>query len=326
MSIPTEKTNYVFGPVPSRRLGHSLGVDLVPFKTCSYDCVYCQLGRTTCKTVEQKDFVPVKNVLKEIKNKVATPPLPDYITLSGSGEPTLYSEIYQLIREIKNITDIPVAVLTNGSLLWNEDVQRSVGKADLVIPSLDAGNEIEFQCVNRPHPDISFEKMIQGLTAFRRIYTGQLWLEVFLLNGVTANDESVQRIAEFTADIAPEKIQLNTVVRPPAEDFAFAVPEKQMHRFAALLGDKAEVIAEYRAVHDEKGFSVTRDAVYELLKRRPCSLEDIASGLSIHRNEAIKHVQELLTENKIKIDTGKKKRFFKILSSGRNNDNHIETQ
>jgi len=156
-----------------------LGVDLVPFKTCTYDCIYCQLGRTTNKTVERRQWVPLDDVLAELKEKLAT--RPDYITLSGSGEPTLYSRLDELIAGIRSMTDVPVAVLTNGSLLWQEDVRRQLMDAHLVIPSLDAGQGAMFQAVNRPHESISFEQMLEGLIAFREEYYGEYWLEVFLL-------------------------------------------------------------------------------------------------------------------------------------------------
>ena len=172
-------SGYVFGPVPSRRLGRSLGVDLVPHKTCSYDCIYCQLGATTCKTTERKEWVPLDDVLEQLKAKLST--APDYITLSGSGEPTLYSRAEELIDRIKAMTDVPVAVLTNGSLLWQEEVRRQFMKADLVIPSLDAGDEGMFRLVNRPHEDVTFERMLAGLVDFRREFRGAYWLEVFVL-------------------------------------------------------------------------------------------------------------------------------------------------
>ena len=148
----------VFGPVPSRRLGRSLGVDVVPFKTCTYDCIYCQLGRTTCKTVERKAWVPLEDVLDEVKEKLST--RPDYITLSGSGEPTLFSPLGDLIVGIKSMTGIPVALLTNGSLLWQADVREAIRDVDLLIPSLDAGDEAMFRRVNRPHGGLSFEQML----------------------------------------------------------------------------------------------------------------------------------------------------------------------
>jgi wyosine [tRNA(Phe)-imidazoG37] synthetase (radical SAM superfamily) len=166
-------TTHVFGPVPSRRLGRSLGVDLVPFKTCTYDCIYCQLGRTTCKTTERKEWVPLDSVLENVKEKL--PSNPDYITLSGSGEPTLFSRVDELIDRIKAVTDVPVAVLTNGSLLWHEDVRRQLMGADLVIPSLDAGDEAMFRLVNRPCEEISFEQMLLTPAFLMNTFTGSAW-------------------------------------------------------------------------------------------------------------------------------------------------------
>jgi wyosine [tRNA(Phe)-imidazoG37] synthetase (radical SAM superfamily) len=161
-------SSQIFGPVPSRRLGRSLGVDLVPLKTCTYDCIYCQLGRTTCKTMERKEWVPLDGVLESLKEKLSSKP--DYITLSGSGEPTLYSRIDKLIDQIKAMTDVPVAVLTNGSLLSHEDVRKQLMAADLVIPSLDAGDEAMFRLINRPHEEISFPQMLDGLIDFAAIF------------------------------------------------------------------------------------------------------------------------------------------------------------
>lgn len=312
VKMKKNKFNHVFGPVPSRRLGRSLGVDVIPFKTCSYDCIYCQLGRTTNRTIERKEYIPLKAVIGEIKKKLRSKPLPDYITLSGSGEPTLYSPLYPLIQEIKQITEIPVAVLTNGSLLYEGDVRRAVRDADLVMPSLDAGDKTVFQCVNRPHPDISFENMIRGLIELRQMYGGSLWLEIFLLRGITAIEATVEKIISYEKKIKPDKIQLNTVAHPPAEDFAFAVPEERMNRFMQMFGEKAEVIADYNDINNKEYFSVKREDVYNLIKRRPCSLEGITLGLSIHRNEAVKHLQHLLKDGSITIEARKNTRFFKI--------------
>ena len=176
---------HVYGPVPSRRLGRSLGIDLVPFKTCTYDCVYCQLGRTTNKTIDRQEYVPIKDVLTELEQKLAAGDIPDYISLAGSGEPTLNLGIGRLIAEIKSLTDIPVAILTNGSLLWMPDVQDALMAADLVLPSLDAGDEHLFQYVNRPHEEISFERMVDGIATFTRRFPGEVWLEILLLWRVT---------------------------------------------------------------------------------------------------------------------------------------------
>ncbi len=192
---------YLYGPVPSRRLGRSLGIDLVPFKTCTYDCIYCQLGHTTNKTLERLSYVPVKEILNELKRKLATGERPDYISIAGSGEPTLHSYIGELIGMIKNMTNIPVAVLTNGSLLYLPEVRAALMQADLVIPSLDAGDEKMFQYVNRPHPDISFDNMVNGLIAFTRDFPGQVWLEVLLISGVTSMAADVKKIATLAKKI-----------------------------------------------------------------------------------------------------------------------------
>ena len=210
------------------------------------------------------------------------------------------------------MTGIPVAVLTNGSLFYDKDVRRAVRDADLIVPSLDAGDKTVFQCVNRPHPDISFENMIRGLIELRQMYNGSLWLEIFLLRGITAIEVTVEKIVSYVRKIKPDRIQLNTVARPPAEDFAFAVPEERMNYFARMFGEKAEVIADYHDVNNKDFFSVKREDVYNLIKRRPCSLEGIASGLSIHRNEAVKHLQRLMKDGVITIETRKNNRFYKI--------------
>ena len=163
-------SGYVFGPVPSRRLGRSLGVDLVPFKTCTYDCIYCQLGRTTNKTIERRQWVPMELVLEELEKKLDS--RPDYITLSGSGEPTLFTPLDKLIEGIRSLTDIPVAVLTNGSLLGSAEVRHKLAGADLVIPSLDAGNEVAFRLVNRPHEALAFERLLAGLSPSAADFVG----------------------------------------------------------------------------------------------------------------------------------------------------------
>jgi len=282
---------YIFGPVPSRRLGRSLGVDLVPFKTCSYDCIYCQLGRTTNKTVERREWVPLDAVLAELKAKLTT--RPDYITLSGSGEPTLYSQLDELIDRIRSMTDVPVAVLTNGSLLWQEEVRRQIMDAHLVIPSLDAGHAGMFQAVNRPHESISFDRMLQGLIDFREEYYGKYWLEVFLLAGHSAVESEARQIVDCIRRIKPDRVQLNTATRPTAEDYAVMVDRRRLADLAARFDPPAEVIADYRGVQAQGDFKASRDSVLEMTQRRPCSLEDIADGLCMHRNEVIKYIEEL---------------------------------
>ena len=287
---------YVYGPVPSRRLGRSLGIDLVPFKTCTYDCVYCQLGHTTNKTIERKEYVAVEEILDELEHKLASGDAPDYISLAGSGEPTLNDRISDLIGMIKSLTRIPVAVLTNGSLLWKPEVQDALMKADLVLPSLDAGDEHLFRYVNRPHGDISFERLVHGIAAFTKRFPGEVWLEVFLLAGVTGLPAEVEKIAALTRLIRPERVQLNTVSRPPVEEFALAVSQEQMEQFRRLMPGTAELISE-NGPGELSAPSVqgaTDADILALLNRRPCTAEDIAAGLGLHINQVIKRVPALL--------------------------------
>ena len=292
---------YVYGPVPSRRLGRSLGIDLVPFKTCTYDCVYCQLGRTTNKTLERKQYVAVEEILAELEWRLAEADLPDYITLAGSGEPTLNSGIGDLIGKIKGLTDIPVAVLTNGSLLWMGEVQEELMLADLVIPSLDAGDEHLFRYVNRPHRDLSFERMTDGLAAFTKRFPGKVWLEVLLLAGVTGMPSEAMKIAAFARRIGALRVQLNTASRPPAEDFAVPLSIDQMRALNGCFPAPVDIIGENEGEGAHvPAFAQARDVdILALLGRRPCTSADVASGLGIHATDALKHLDELINAGKV---------------------------
>jgi wyosine [tRNA(Phe)-imidazoG37] synthetase (radical SAM superfamily) len=301
--------DFIYGPVPSRRLGRSLGVDLVPYKTCSYDCIYCQLGRTTNKTIERKEYVPVDAIIDQLKNKLNSNP--DYITLSGSGEPTLFSRLEELIRKIHEISDIPVAVLTNGSLLWRSEVRQSLMRADLVAPSLDAGTEELFNYVNRPCPEIKFDAMLEGLVKFRQEYPGIYWLEVLLLSGLTTVEAQVNALSNCISKIDPNKVQLNTATRPPSEDFALPVPQDQLKEIAKRLYGNVEIIAEYKYDREIQEFAVHGEDILSLLKRRPCSAEDIAAGLGLHINEVVKHIQRLTLAEKIETDVRNQKLYYR---------------
>lgn len=281
----------IFGPVPSRRLGRSLGVDLVPFKTCTFDCIYCQLGRTTRKVVRRREWVPLQLILHELEQKLDS--RPDYITLSGSGEPTLYGPLDELVAGIRALTDIPIAVLTNGSLLGDEQVQRGLRDVDLVIPSLDAGDDAVFRLVNRPHGSLTFERVLAGLAAFRRAFHNQIWLEVFLLRGYTSLTCEIAEIRRCIDSIEPDRVQLNTVTRPPCEDYALAVPRWRLEEIAAEFNRPVEVIADYQTDRATAIECVDPEEILQLLRRRPCSLDDIAHGLGLHRNEVLKSVEHL---------------------------------
>ncbi len=296
-------SRHVFGPVPSRRLGRSLGIDLVPFKTCSYDCLYCQLGQTTCRTVRRKPWAPLDTLLAQLGDKLDAKP--DFITLSGSGEPTLFAPLDELIRGIRRLTATPIAVLTNGSLLHRPEVRRELAGADLLVPSLDAGNEAAFQQVNRPEASLRFQQVLEGLIAAREQFRGEYWLEVFLLGGYTTSEKEIADIVDCVERIGPDRVQLNTVTRPPADAAAVAVSREQLDQIAAAFSPRAEVIADFHCHEPTTSGTTTRDDVLELLARRPCSIDDIAAGLGIHRNEAIKCLEHLGAERTVqRIDVG----------------------
>jgi len=294
-----KRETFAFGPVPSRRLGRSLGIDVVPFKTCSYDCIYCQLGRTTHKTAKRSVFYPVEDVMSGVRARLDHIEAPDYLTVSGSGEPTLYAAMGDLIRRMKTCFATPLAVLTNGSLAGDGDVRRELAEADLLVPSLDAGNADTFQVINRPHKDIRFGDMTRGLCALRDEYRGQIWLEVFLVAGVNDTDRELADLKKWANRIGPDRIQLNTAVRPTAEDAVRPLPLERMVEIASFFGPTCEVVADYARTHEKAEFRGQRRDVLEMLKRRPCTIEDVAAGLSLHRNEAVKYVQELSDRREI---------------------------
>jgi len=306
------KKKYFYGPVPSRRLGRSYGVDIVPFKVCTLDCVYCQLGKTTEKTIKRRDYGPIEPILAELRETLAEGLEADFITIAGSGEPTLNSRLGELIDGIKKITDIPVAVLTNGTLLYKEDVRADCAKADVVIPSLDAGDEQTFQKVNRPHKDISIENLISGLCTFRDEFAGQIWLEVFFAEGLNTGTEQIAKIKNAIELIRPDKVQLNTAVRPTAEADIKRLDAEKLQAIAARIGPKCEVVADFSLSHHGRGLENKAEDVLSILKRRPCSLNDICSGLGIGRNEALKYVTGLQHKGIIHSEKKDGRIFFKV--------------
>ena len=278
-----------------------MGVDLVPYKVCSYDCIYCQLGRTKVKTVERKPYIAVEKILDQLYKKLKEGCRADYITVAGSGEPTLNSQIGALIGDIKKHTEIQVAVLTNGSLLWESKVRESMLEADVVLPSLDAYDQEGFERINRPCPEIKFETMVDGLIALRKEYPGEIWLEVFLLDGINATEADAAQFKHWIDRVNPQKVHLNTAVRPSAETYVRQVSPENMARFCKILGEKAEVIAPYKDLEKDERRAGVEEELLNLITRRPCTLDDISSGLSVHKNEILKYIKTLLKNHTIDI-------------------------
>ena len=287
----------IFGPVPSRRLGRSLGVDLVPFKTCSFDCVYCQLGKTTQKTIERREWVPIEAVVEQLEKRLSSKP--DYITLGGSGEPTLHSRIGELIAHIKALTTTPIAVLTNGSLLWQKELRAQIMDADLIMPSLDAGDNNTFLSVNRPHAALKYDAIIQGLIDMRREFSKIYWLEILLVEGINSQLSTLDSLAALVKHIKPDRVQLNTAVRPPAEPNIIGLSQSKMAELALRFCPQAEVIADFSKAFEHPDMVAELREILSLLERRPCSIEDIAHGLGMHRGEVIKYINRLVSRGQI---------------------------
>jgi len=237
---------YIYGPINSRRLGSSLGISLTPHKVCNFDCLYCQLGKTSQKFLERKEYYKIDEIIAEVNswmaNNLEAAKGLNFITLSGSGEPTLNSGIGLLIDFLKKIIKVPIAVITNSSLLGDPSVRRQILGADLIVPSLDAVTEDAFVKINQPGPGIKLEEIIEGLVSLRREFKGKIWLEVMLVKGVNDNLAHSRRLKETIERINPDRVQLNSPVRYTAQEGIETVDAKHLEKIKELLGDKCEVI------------------------------------------------------------------------------------
>ena len=291
---------YLFGPVPSRRFGRSLGIDLTPHKTCSLDCVFCQLGRTKKKTRTRKIYVPTDEVIDEIRRWLKADGEADYLTLSGSGEPTLHAEFGRVLAFLRQQT-IPSVLLTNGTLFAEPEVREAAMLARVVKVSLSAWNQQSFEWVNRPHREIKFRSTLKGLRQFRRKYDGQLWIEVFLLSGINAMPVDVRKIARLARELQPDRIHLNTIARPPAEDFAAAVAMEQLEKLAGLFEPRAQIAADIH-VRRTRQVIANEARILSMLKRRPCTMKQIEAAFGMHINEVSKTLGHLIHTNRIRAD------------------------
>ena len=272
---------YVFGPVPSRRLGQSLGVDTIPLKTCNWNCVYCQLGRSEPLINERKEYIPREVILAEVGAALKNhqPGEIDWVTFVGSGEPTLHSGIGWLIRQVKALSDIPVAVITNGSLLYLPEVREELAPADAVLPTLDAGSARLYRQIDRPHPALTFERLIDGLKAFRQSYQGKLWIELMLVKGLNDDEAALRDMAAVLRDIGPDEVHVLLPNRPPAETWVQPTDEEGLLRAAAILGDIAHMVHPAAGEFDLSGYDNVMDAVIAIITRHPMREEQLESAL-----------------------------------------------
>ncbi|MBU0529735.1 radical SAM protein [bacterium] len=306
---------YLFGPVPSRRLGMSLGVDLVPHKVCSLNCIYCECGSTTKLTIDRKEYVPYNIVIKELEHYIENNPAPDYITFSGSGEPTLNSRIGDIIQFIKrNIHSIPIAVLTNGTLLYQQQVRKELLDTNVVLPSLDAASDLTFLKINRPFYNLKIDQYIQGLVDFRTEFKGKIWLEVFIIPGYNDNKNDLDLLKNAFERINPDSIQLNTLDRPGA-----------VSKIRSASYDKLQNIVNYWQIENveivakspvRKGIKSYREdyesAILETIQRRPCTLADLSKMLGLHINEINKYLDVLESSGQIESVRQNRGVFYKV--------------
>ena len=295
-----EGRRFTYGPVPSRRLGFSLGVDILPFKTCTLDCVYCQLGPSSRTTVRRRAFFDPKAVVAEVRRVVESGKPIDHITFSGSGEPTLNRSLGAIIRGIKGFTDIPVVVLTNGTLLHRADVRRDLREADIVVPDLDAATPGLFGRVNRPDKALRLDRMLEGLAAFRREFKGKIWLEVMLVAGINDSDAHVRKLRKAIDAVGADRVQLNTVVRPPADPAARPLSEARAKAIRKALGPSCEVVASFPKRASRPSGEALEDSILAMVRRRPVTAADMAVALARKPARVVEALKALAADGRVR--------------------------
>lgn len=292
------KTN-VFGPVPSRRLGQSLGIDPVPLKTCNWNCVYCQLGRTNPFIIQRKEFYKAETIITQVQNALDSHPIGeiDWVTFVGSGETTLHAGLGKMIREVKSMTEIPVAVITNGSLFYLDEVREELKTADAVLPSLDAGNSNLYRKINRPHPELTFERLVSGLISFRKEYENNLWVEVMLVQGLNDSEKALKEIAKLLERIQPDEVHIVQPTRPPVELWVKPPDDAALSRAQAILGKVATPILPAKGSFDLGDESDLINAIVGIITRHPMRESELLSALKKWSPDQIREILQSLEDS-----------------------------
>ncbi len=309
---------YLFGPVPSRRLGISLGVDLLPFKTCSLNCIYCECKATTNLTLKRREWVPLQDVLSELEHYFVHNNLPDYVTLAGSGEPLLHTgtgKILSFLRDgLKGAEEVKSAVLTNGTLLFLPEVRSELVCADLVIPSLDAATTVSFKRINRPHPALDIHRIIEGLKNFCADFEGTVWLEVFIVPGINDTEKDLLALRDAIVYISPDLVQLNTLDRPGAVANIRPATREHLEYIVDFWNlPNVEIIARANTRKVKEAYlQDVESAILATITRRPCTLEDLVQILGLHPNEINKYLDVLESEKKIRVVQQQRGFFYEV--------------
>lgn len=313
------KTKCVFGPIPSRRLGLSLGIDLLPYKTCSMDCVYCECGATTNLTCERREYFPTSQVIQELEEVLAKHQKIDYVTFSGVGEPTLHSGIGTIIRHIREAhPELKICLLTNASLLNDEQLVKEIAPVDLIVPSMDGSNDEELYRINRQAAGITLERVVEGIINFKRHSRAAVWLEIFILPGVNDSMESAERFRALAARIMPDKVQLNTLDRPGLYDWVQPEDDAVLDQIAGVIGRSVPVekIARHaRRVenenHEELDVGQYNELILKTLRSRPCTAEDISVTVGIEADRIAPHLRRMERAGLIVSESGTRGTFYR---------------
>ena len=316
MTPTAKKWNHVFGPVPSRRLGLSLGVDVIPRKVCTLDCVYCEVGMTDKRALRRREYFPAESIVAEVQEALAQHTPLDYISFSGSGEPTLNLKLGEIIRAVKQMTSIPVGVITNGTLLYLEDVRFDLLAADVVLPSLDAVTQEVFERIDRPHPSLRIDTIIEGLRKFRGEYKGQLWLEILFAAGYNDHQAEVLKMKDVVELLQPDKIHLNTVIRPPSEQDVMPVSQDRLKEIQALFGPRCEIVGVFDKHHAAKEPSVSYTQVLSLLERRAMTVDGLADAMGASKEAVLEILQSMEEAGQAESFDHQKERHFRAVVNG----------
>lgn len=289
--------DYVFGPVPSRRLGRSLGIDPIPLKTCNWNCVYCQLGRTAPLTGERGNYAPGGGIVEEVRRALEPHRSieADWLTFVGSGEPTLHESLGWMIRRVKALASTPVAVITNGSLLYQPEVREELSVADAVLPSLDAGTDSLYRAINRPHPAYTFDRLVDGLVEFRHAYTGELWVEVMLVRDLNDSQAALENLAAVLSRVEPDEVHISLPLRPPAESWVEPAGRDGTARAAAILGSVARILPPIPEGVDLSSSDDLVEAVMALISRHPMGEEELVQALERWEPGAAREILDRLS-------------------------------
>jgi len=294
--------------VPSRRFGLSLGVDLVPHKTCSLNCIFCEVGPTTCLTIARKNYVPIAEVERELKEWQANGGVADFVTVTGSGEPTLHTGFGKILGFINRKMKLKSVLLTNSTLMYLAEVRSSAARADIVKATFSAWDENSFRALMRPHPDLRFASLVEGLRELRAEHDGQIWLEVFIVPGFNSELPQIKSIANLAKTIHADRIQLNTAVRPTAEDNVKPVEESFLRQISILFEPKAEVIAKYSS--NISAQKADEGKIQAMLMRRPCTAEDVSAAFSLDIDETKKILQKMVDKKMIRLEKRRDEEYF----------------